>query len=423
MRILWFTNTYANAAEHLKRGPVGGGWLQALDAVLQQHVDLSIAFHYPKPMRMFKFGGTTYYPITPSNWKFRLLADNILTHVYDEEFLDDYLGLIEKLKPDLIHIHGTENPFGCIIGRTKIPVVVSIQGNITVYKHKYCSGLEDKYFKIRQLVDWRRSNYIFKSRLFYNQYKKLEKMVPVEQRNMKNCRFILGRTDWDRRIGSVLAPGAKYFHGDEMLRDEFYDRRWSPVQNDFTLIHSTTTNGYYKGFETICESLSLLNNLGFNVRWQVAGINESDLIVKAVKRKLGSKYPKIGLILLGSMNPARLVATMLKADLFVMTSHIENSPNSLCEAMLLGIPCIASFAGGTSSLLENNVEGILVQAGDPWALSGAILELVRNPQRALNMAETSRKRALYRHNKDRIVRELLGTYREIIDLNSGDDSK
>ena len=414
---MWFTNTYANAAVYLKMGPVGGGWLQALDAALQQHVDLSIVFNYPKPMEVFRFGQTTYYPVTPSFWKLRLVADNLINQAYDKELLGKYLSLIEKIKPDLIHIHGTENPFGSIIGETDIPVVVSIQGNLTVYTHKYFSGLSQRYLKIRQHVDWKRLDSVFRSRLFYRHFGKLRSMVPAEQRNMQNCKYIIGRTDWDRRIASVLAPKATYFHGDEMLRDEFYIKKWSQRQkNDVPLIHSTTTNGFYKGFETICECIGILNKLGQNIRWQVAGLKESDLIVKAVKRKMGSEYPLKGLYLLGSQSPESLSEYMLKADMFVMTSHIENSPNSLCEAMLLGMPCIAAYAGGTGSLLEDKKEGLLVQDGDPWALVGAILEYIKDPAKSLLMAEAAHERAVKRHNKDRILHELMATYRKITDL-------
>ena len=50
---------------------------------------------------------------------------------------------------------------------------------------------------------------------------------------------------------------------------------------------------------------------------------------------------------------------MLKSDIFVSASHIENSPNNVAEAMILGMPCIATFAGGTSSYIEDNKNGIL----------------------------------------------------------------
>jgi glycosyltransferase involved in cell wall biosynthesis len=99
--------------------------------------------------------------------------------------------------------------------------------------------------------------------------------------------------------------------------------------------------------------------------------------------------------------------------MYVMASHIENSSNSLCEAMILGMPCIATYAGGTASLLKDNEDGILIQDGDPWSLSGAILELYNNPQKAVDYGKNARNKALIRHDKERIATDLLAIYRTI----------
>lgn len=89
---------------------------------------------------------------------------------------------------------------------------------------------------------------------------------------------------------------------------------------------------------------------------------------------------------------------------------IENSPNSLCEAMLLGLPIIVSYAGGTSSILNNGEEGILVQDGYPYSLAGAIIEVANN----FPMAKNVRTHAEERHDKNKIVNNLINTYNSII---------
>ena len=97
-----------------------------------------------------------------------------------------------------------------------------------------------------------------------------------------------------------------------------------------------------------------------------------------------------------------------------MVSHIENSPNNLCEAMILGMPCLATSAGGTSSILKDKEEGIIIQDGDPWVMAGAILELYRNSKMALEYGEKARITALKRHDKETIVNNLIQTYEIII---------
>lgn len=414
MKVLWFSNTPALGEEQVNLKVTGGGWIKALDQALQDVVDLHIAFHYPKASAPFKSGSSHYYPVTVKNWKLRLIRDNLTNRVYDREFLEHYLNLINEIRPDIIHIHGTESPFGCLIGKTDIPVVLSIQGNINVYTHKYTSGLGSGYLKINKFdISQGLASFLF-AKNFSSGYDKFKKMARIEARNLSDCQFVIGRTEWDKRITSVLAPRAKYFHGDELLRDGFYSSAWSKKRTSDLIIHSTSGNSYFKGFETICQSLNELNKLGISVTWQVAGIQDSDLIVKIVRKKLGRDFPSKGLILPGSLSETELIDRMLQADIFVGASHIENSPNSLCEAMMLGMPCIVTFAGGTGSLLKDREEGILIQDGDPWVMAGAVLELANDPGKGIKLGEKARLTALQRHNKERIVKELINTYTEII---------
>ena len=97
-----------------------------------------------------------------------------------------------------------------------------------------------------------------------------------------------------------------------------------------------------------------------------------------------------------------------------MPSHIENSPNNLCEAMILGLPCIATHAGGTASILKDHEEGFIIQDGDPWVMAGAIIEMINNPEQAILYGQNARKKALVRHDREAIVKSLLETYQDII---------
>lgn len=416
MKVLWFSNTPALGQEYLNQQSKGtGGWMAALDKSMQEEVELSVAFTYPYLIKPFKYGKTMYYPVYTGNIVVENLKQRWLGKVYDTDFLSQYLKVVEEVQPDIIHIHGTENSFSCIIDHVKMPVVVSIQGVLTVIYHKYISGLHGRYIHSKP-ISFNLKNLLFGNTGFLSSYKKLGKMAKIEQRNLKSTKYIIGRTDWDRRITRVLAPDSKYYSGNEILRDSFFENTWEhKTINSKLIIHTTNGNSYFKGFETICHALSLLTENGMDVEWRVAGISENSLINKVVKRYLKEKYPKKGLVLLGSLNEQELVSKLKEAHIYVMTSHIENSPNNLCEAMILGMPCIATNAGGTASMLTDNHEGILIQDGDPWVMAGAIIELATNWEQAVRHGENARKRALKRHDKTRIVNELIGTYQSIID--------
>lgn len=417
LKILWFSNTPASGSEYLNLENTSGGWLSSLDKLLSAHVELHVVFYFPKFVEKFIHKGVFYYPVCKKYWKWHM-AMNIIS----QEFIQDqdykiYKKIIEDVKPDVIHIHGTENPFGTILNKTNIPVLLSIQGNITIYLHKFFTGIDKKYRAQGNYSISKLRNIIFQ-RTFLDSFNLFKKMSSREIRTLSKSQHVIGRTSWDKRISRIFAPKSKYFHVDEILRDPFYLFSWRPHEMGKTIkIHTTNGNSPYKGFETICHALSILNDLNYDVRWTIAGIAEDDLIVHIVKKQLGKNYPKKGLILLGKLNAGQLVEKMLESDIYVMPSHIENSPNNLCEAMILGMPCIATFAGGTGSMLEDGKEGILIQDGDPWAMAGAVLELKEDPVKAVQYGKASRIRALHRHDRDEIVNQLLTTYEQIYDGN------
>jgi glycosyltransferase involved in cell wall biosynthesis len=117
---------------------------------------------------------------------------------------------------------------------------------------------------------------------------------------------------------------------------------------------------------------------------------------------------------MGKITSKQIVESMQAADLYVSASHIENSPNNVAEAQLLGIPCIASDVGGTSTYIENNISGVLIPPGDPYALAATIKNLSQDEKKRKLLALASRKTALLRHDKKRIVSTLLEDYRTII---------
>lgn len=405
MKVLWFTITPSLSDEHINDLSTGGSWVKSLEKVMQTNIDLSIAFYTTKNAAPFKYGNSHYYPMQKYKMGFlSKLINRIFNKLESENDIKLYLEIIENVKPDVIHIHGTETPFGLIQKYTKVPVLVSIQGNITVYQHKYYSGISPfdifKYSSFKSL---------FFLRTFNLKYSYFKKQAKREQEILNCSKYIIGRTHWDRRISKVLSPSSTYFHNDEILRDAFYENKWIPSKNNELVLMTTNGPNIYKGIETLIFSANLLESLNINFKWKVAGLNLNDEIVNIACKSIGQKISK-NIVFLGSLKVQSLVNEMLNSDIYISISHIENSPNSLCEALLLGLPCIATCAGGTQSLLVDSEDGILIQDGDPYVMTGAILELNTNKNSAVLFGKKAREKALIRHNKDKIKKELLSIY-------------
>jgi glycosyltransferase involved in cell wall biosynthesis len=413
IRVLWFANTPGLAAGYLKVSLAAGGWISSLQQAVEgvAGCQLGFVFYTEQAMAPFEYGKTWYYPVRPlGNSKRKRLVNRMAGNAETGENVPSFLRAIELFKPDIIQVHGTEFPFGLILREvTDIPVVVSIQGNLTVYREKYFSGITLPGF-------WKgwRTGYPF----YGADYRIWKKRMEVEQEILRQTMFIFGRTDWDRRIALTLAPQAEYFHVDEVIRPKFYGLKWKGAgrgPGEAPVFFTTSSPSIYKGFETLIDTAKVLVRAGVAFEWMVAGLKEDDPLVRLTcKIRKVEDLGTLNIRLLGTLAEWAVAEMLTSCDAYVQVSHIENSPNSVCEAMLAGVPVIASFAGGTGSLLKDGVHGVLVQDGDPYALAGAMQELVEQPERHAAMAAEGRQVAQRRHDPLTVVTAMVERYREII---------
>lgn len=408
MKVLWFANSPCNALNYYgDKSNKTGTWLSALDRELQAEVELTIVY-FGRANEEFRYLNTNYISLK----RYASIRDYYSRFVLENPRHNNlYQCIISRVAPDVIHIHGTEGGFLSIIGKTDIPIVISIQGILTVYEQKYFSGLPRKYH-----LNYSYTRHSIKSLLFnifQSSYSRIKYGSIVEKYFLKRAKHIIGRTKWDERVTRILAPQSTYYHCDEMLRDEFYHISWNKLNSDSTIrIFTTSSNVYYKGIETVVECSNILSRNGVKHKWYLAGLNINDSIFDSVK-KYNSSLTISNLVLLGNYEANELIEQMLMCDLYVLPSHIENSPNSLCEAMLLGMPCIATHSGGVSSLISDGQSGVLIQSGDPWVMAGAILEVSNNRSLKLSISQGARRTALLRHNKSKILADLMIIYSNI----------
>lgn len=415
MKVLWFTNTVSLASEVLKDNGIRGGWIASLEKQMSNvhGIELAVAFHYRKgKMESFEIGKTKYFSMPNFNVKGRLkrLWNRWKYRIEPEIIIDDYLKIIHEFNPDIIHIFGTEQSFGSIIPLLKIPVVIQIQGNLTVYSKKWFSGLSFANIFLHSNI-----KSLLTARSLLHEYVLFLKRARREQKIFNYCRYFIGRTDWDRRITKALSDKAEYYHCDELLRENFYQKKWMKPSNKKLVLVSTLSSASYKGLETILEAAAILKKKKlFELEWHIAGITGEEELIKIIQRALKLKFADYNISFNGLLKPEELLQLLLQTNFFIHPSHIENSPNSVCEAMLIGMPVIATYAGGTPSIIADKQEGILIQDGDPFALAGAIIELFEDPDFANDLAENAREKALLRHNSEKVVRDLLTIYSDII---------
>jgi len=109
--------------------------------------------------------------------------------------------------------------------------------------------------------------------------------------------------------------------------------------------------------------------------------------------------------------PAILQATRVVAH----PGEQEGMANAILEAMAAGVPVVASRAGGNPEVVDDGKTGLLVPPGDPVALASAILDLLRDPDRATGMARAGRERIRDRFSLAGMVTGVEESYIELLE--------
>lgn len=417
MKVLWFSPSPCSGAE---RGVSGqslyGGWLVSLERELSKCPEIQLEIAYLSPgnekENEFEYKGVRYYAIQPyrsENYLMFRFARRFMSRKRQEEKICSRMReIVERSRPDIIHIHGTERPFGMIAEYAgDIPVVYSIQGIIAACVEKYYSGISrGEVRKYERLIDKIRKKSIDRD------YRSFVHNAENERRFLSGARNVIGRTDWDRKMTERFSPLRRYFHIDEIMRDPFYLPQWSKSSFDGTVqFVSVFSFGLYKGFEVLLRTARRLkDNALSDFQWTVIGYAGDENYVRIAEQVTGISSKDAGVRFVGRKTADEMVAIMLGADVFCHFSHIENSPNAVCEAMLLGMPVVAADVGGTSSIVENGSDGILVQDGDHAAFADALSGLAGDFGRASGMGAAARRRALVRHDRKTICRATVDLY-------------
>ncbi|MCR4890690.1 MAG: glycosyltransferase [Lachnospiraceae bacterium] len=187
------------------------------------------------------------------------------------------------------------------------------------------------------------------------------------------------------------------------------------------------TQSYYpiKGMHFALRGLRLIKRKYPDALLYVSGV---DIIPRSLKGRLkqGSYSLYIeelierldlqdSVIFVGEKAAQDMVRQYLSANVFLMASSIENSPNSLGEAMILGLPCVASRVGGIPSMLMDEKEGFLYNYNKPAEMAKRIIEIFEMPDQELcRMTERARVHAADSYSRSLGLNDYLRTYGDIL---------
>lgn len=416
MNILWLTNIALPEATLLmdEKPTPWGGWLLNASVTLANEDNIKLSIAFPKKglnnVLVLKGNKITFYAFPPvSEEDIRLNKQN----TYLKKILD-------SAKPDIVHIFGTEyaHTLAMVNACQKEKVAISIQGLTSVISKHYMAGLPinvQNRFTIRDFI---------KQDNLRQQQSKFMKRGVFEIEALQKVKHIIGRTIWDRACAYQINPDAQYHFCNETLRDEFYKHTWEIEKCEKHSIFVSQGSYPIKGLHFMLGAMPLILKHFPGAKLYVSGQNiiKSNTLKEKIKRSSYGKYIKElikrynlekSIVFTGILDEKQICQRYLKSDVFVCPSSIENSPNSLGEAMILGVPCVASSVGGVTDLLKDKEEGFVYQTDAPYMLAYYVCEIFSKDKIALKLSKNSREQAQRTHNKEIILKTFLDIYDKI----------
>ena len=306
----------------------------------------------------------------------------------------------DKFKPDLVNIHGTEFAHGLAFMNAcpNTKTVTSIQGLVSVLSKVYYANIRvSEIIKNITIRDILRRDTIIQARKNY------EKRGKNEIEIIKKSNAIIGRTTWDYANCKAINNKMQYYHLDETLRENFYNKNeeWNIEKIERETIYISQASYPIKGLHILLDAVQILKEKYPNIKINVAGYNilgKSKLkrsgYAKIIEKRIKKYNLQKNIQFLGILNEDEVKKILLKTHVFVSSSIIENESNSLTEAAILGVPTVCSYVGGIPDRVVNEKNGLLYPFSEPAMLANCIEKYFENDSVAIKYGEEAKKKEL-----------------------------
>lgn len=413
MRVLWSVNTLSPEVAKIFSVKTfhAISWVDAMSQKLKLESDIILAIAAPngskgKKIEKKEINGITYYVLPRDNTS-----------------ANCWMQVVDDFKPDVIHAYGTEKKhnIGLIDSvQTKVPVIISLQGIIGEYSKYYYAGLSLSEIVFNYTI----GDVLLRNGII-NKKKNFIKQAELEKTIISRVNYVEGRSDWDRVYSKRINRNLKYYYCPRMIREPFYHYRWDydNCQKHSILVHQATYP--IKGLHMALDALAMIKEVFPDTIMYIAGqmnftpktIKEKLLYsgyTKYIKKKIHSLELEDNIQFTGYLSADQMAAKLCDVQVCVIPSSIENAPNAIAEAMLVGTPLVSSYVGGSPDMLNEGQCGLLYRFDEPEMMAYRIEQYFNDK----NLCEEKSRNAVLvsqdRHDPATLIQRIKSIYQDVV---------
>lgn len=289
------------------------------------------------------------------------------------------LQCIKRIRPHLVHGHGTEGAFSLPAVYSGLPHVISIQGIIT----KVCEEEPSKRYKVIRYI---------------------------ENHALRKAKAINAKIKFTYSYVTTIAPNAKYYCIEDAADPVFWENPVPPPRKNLFFAGTLIKR---KGIEEWLCAFSKLKELFPSLQGYIIGKGEPDY-EKYLYSLVEEKQLTNGIHFTGQINHIKMSEIFKKGGIFCFPSYIETNCLVVMESMASGLPVVATKVGGLSQAVEDGRSGFLVKARDVTGLVKSCSYIFNNNDVHSQFGKKGREIASSRWKPEIIANKHLDMYKSLL---------
>ena len=401
MKVLWLSGRILSADDNGRSGT----WLQAMAQRLVEsgEAQLGNITQGPVPRMVRQDHGRI------QQWILPFVARGSRNRLPGSGAVAQIVKAVKQFRPDVIHVWGTEFFWGLLTARR------IIQAPAVLLAKLFCGGLS---FTERMACmgpkEWLRQSWIRR------QQKEFKRWGLFEREIIKGHQNICAQSPWMEAQIKAINSSARIFSVDLVLREPFHlTEPWQGLDSH-RIFYSAAYPQPYKGLHIAVRATAILKRTFPNIQLRIAGKHQRpglrrDGYISWINREINRLGLGEHVVWLGPLNAAQIIYELKASFAMLISSFVESYSLALCEAMILGVPTVVSFTGGTAYLAKDEESSLFFPPGDAEMCAYQLARFFIDHELAKHLSQNARTTALIRHNPDILRQRQIEIYHTILE--------